>query len=71
MPTTLRVMVLNPIRHDYLKAVRASHVALMSRVERQKIRDAEKRAYDRFLSARAMLAEALRQWQGRRWRTSP
>lgn len=57
---TLHVMVLHPIRHDYLKAVRASHVALVSRVERQKIREAKKRTYDRFLSARAMLAEALR-----------
>ncbi len=28
---------------------------------RQKLRDAEDRAYDRFLSARAVLAEALRQ----------
>ena len=31
---------------------------------RQKLRDAEERAYDRFLAARAVLAEALRAERG-------
>jgi hypothetical protein len=54
-------MNIEELRQDYGKALRAWHVAWLARAGwHRELREAEERAYDRFLCARDVLSEALR-----------